>query len=116
LGPGVSAGSPFAAAGDGVTFGVRLTPRAKRPGFQGTAAGADGRVRLQVAVSAPPVDGAANAALVAWLAAARRVPKSALSIRSGAGGREKVLHIAGDAAALKQRLDGWLKSTADGAV
>lgn len=108
--------SPFAPAADGVTFGVRLTPRARRPGFQGTAAGTDGRVRLLVAVSAPPVDGAANIALVEWLAAAWRVPKSALSIRSGAGGREKVLHIAGDAAALKQRLDGWLKGIADGAV
>jgi hypothetical protein len=110
----LGAGSPFAHASDGVTFGVRLTPRAKRPGFHGVAAGADGRLRLLVAVAAPPVDGAANAALVEWLAAAWRVPKSALSLRSGAGGREKVVHLAGDAAALERRLDGWLEAAAVG--
>lgn len=100
--------SPFGRAGDGVTFGVRLTPRAKRPGFLGVAAGADGRPRLLVAVAAPPVDGAANTALIEWLAAAWRVPKSALSIRTGAGGREKVLHLAGDPDALERRLGEWL--------
>lgn len=105
-GPGMV--SPFGRTSDGVLVAVRLTPRARRAGVQGTGRDADGRPRLLVAVNAPPADGAANAALIALLAAAWRVPKSSLSIRTGAAAREKLLHLAGDPQMLVPRLDAWL--------
>lgn len=57
---------PFAAAtSGGVRIAVRLTPRAARNGIDGAAPGAGGRSALHLRVAAPPVEGAANAALVA---------------------------------------------------
>ena len=52
----------------------------------------------------PPVDGAANEALIAWLAKQLGVPRSAIVVRSGATGRLKLLRIDGDGAALGERL------------
>lgn len=48
---------------------------------------------LHVRVSAPPVDGAANSALIALIAETLSVPKSSVLFRSGETSREKVLHI-----------------------
>jgi hypothetical protein len=48
-----------------------------------------------VRVAAPPVEGAANAALIAFLAKTLGVPKSSLTIVSGAGARLKLIDIAG---------------------
>ncbi|MCC7538481.1 MAG: YggU family protein [Deltaproteobacteria bacterium] len=76
--------------GDGVTFEVRVVPRASRTAVAGEHDGA-----LKVAIAAPPVDGAANAALVAWLADALDVPKRAVSIVRGETGRSKVVRVLG---------------------
>ena len=68
---------PFAAAaGTGVRLAVRLTPRAARDGLDGAVAGPDGRQALRLRVAAPAVEGAANAALIAFVAASLRVRKS----------------------------------------
>jgi uncharacterized protein YggU (UPF0235/DUF167 family) len=48
-----------------------------------------------VRVAAPPVDGAANAALVRVLADALHVPPSAIRIVAGAAGRRKVVDVTG---------------------
>lgn len=50
---------------------------------------------LKVHLTAPPVDGAANEALIALLAERLHVPNRALRIVQGATGRQKVLEIAG---------------------
>ena len=66
-----------------------MTPRAARDeivGWQGEV--------LRVRVTAPPVGGAANTALVRLLAEALDVPKGALRIVRGATGREKVVAVA----------------------
>jgi uncharacterized protein len=44
-------------------------------------------------VTAPPVDGQANAELVALVARHFGVPRAAVSVRSGAGGRVKLVRI-----------------------
>jgi uncharacterized protein YggU (UPF0235/DUF167 family) len=62
---------------------VRLTPRGGREAIDGWAVDGDGRPYLKVRVAAPPVEGAANAALLALLAKALGVPKSSLSIVGG---------------------------------
>lgn len=70
----------------------------------GVAEEADGARVLKVAVSAPPEDGKANAALIELLARALKVPRGALSIAAGAASRRKLVDIAGDAETLRPRL------------
>ena len=72
---------------------VRLTPRGGREAIDGWATDGDGRPYLKVRVAAPPVEGAANAALLILLAKALGLPKSSLSIASGAGARLKLVEV-----------------------
>ncbi len=72
---------------------VRLTPRGGREAIDGWAVDGDGRPYLKVRVAAPPVEGAANAALLALLAKTLGVPRSSLSIASGAGARLKLVDL-----------------------
>jgi uncharacterized protein (TIGR00251 family) len=51
--------------------------------------------RLRVAVTAPPVDGKANAAVVEALAAALGVPRGAIEIVRGESGRRKTVRVRG---------------------
>ncbi len=63
----------------------------------------DGKPKIQL--KAPPVDGAANKALIAFLSEVMGVPKSAISIELGASGRTKRVEVAGvDDAELSRRL------------
>ena len=59
---------------------------------------------MKARVRVPPADGKANAALIALLAKALDVPKSAVRIVSGASARMKVVEIEGDSARLAIRL------------
>jgi uncharacterized protein YggU (UPF0235/DUF167 family) len=78
-----------------VRLAVRLTPRGGRDGSDGWASDADGRPYLKVRVACPPVEGEANAALIAFIAKSLRVPKSAVRLASGATARLKRLEIDG---------------------
>ena len=60
---------------------------------------------LRVRVSAVPDKGKANAAVVALIAKALGVPKSAVSVTSGETGRLKTLAVAGDGAAMAALID-----------
>lgn len=99
---------PYAAVEGGVQLALRLSPRASRTEVDGIVQDAEGRPLLKLRLAAPPVDGAANAALIALLAKALSLRKADIRIRSGEASRTKVLHLAGDPAALTQRLDAWL--------
>jgi uncharacterized protein (TIGR00251 family) len=80
---------------------VRLTPRGGRDRIDGWARDDAGRTYLKVRVSAPPVDGEANAALVKLIARALKLPASAVRIAAGETARTKQLEIDGvDGAAL----------------
>ncbi|MFD1787646.1 DUF167 domain-containing protein [Sphingomonas floccifaciens] len=74
---------------------VRVTPRSSRASL---GPGRDGA--LAARVTAPPVDGEANAAVIALVAKAFGVPKRDVRIVGGEASREKRLAIAGDPAAL----------------
>ena len=74
---------------------VRLTPRGGRDAVEGWAVDADGRPYLKVRVASPPVDGAANAALIAFMAKTLKIPRSAIRIASGETARIKRLELAG---------------------
>jgi uncharacterized protein (TIGR00251 family) len=69
---------------------VRVTPRARR---QAIGAMVDGV--LPVRLAAPPVEGAANKALIALLAEALGVPRSAVRLESGERGRRKRVRVSG---------------------
>ena len=74
---------------------MRLTPRGGRDAVDGWAVDADGRRLLKARVSAPPVEGEANAALIKLIAKTLGLPRSAVSLASGEGARVKILQIEG---------------------
>jgi uncharacterized protein YggU (UPF0235/DUF167 family) len=101
--------SPWRAAAGGVTVSLLVTPRARRNAVDGIAADADGGAVLKVAVTAAPEDGKANDAVITLLASSWHLPKGRFRVMRGAAARRKVLHVAGDPAALIGRM-----SAADG--
>ena len=91
---------PFDETPDGVRFSVRVLPRARRNEIAGIL-GDVVKVRLQ----APPVDGAANEALVSLLAESLGVPRREVRILGGASSRLKRIEVRGVTAQLaRQRL------------
>lgn len=86
-------------AGGTVRFGVLVAPRASREAVLGVHDGA-----LKIALTAPPVDGAANDALIAFLARALGVPKRALRITAGQTSRRKKVEVEGIATAAVRAL------------
>jgi uncharacterized protein len=78
----------------GVTFEVRVQPRASRTGISGEYQGA-----LKIRVTAPPVDDRANEALCRFLSECLNVPLSAVKILSGEKSRTKRVQVQGIAAA-----------------
>jgi uncharacterized protein len=105
-------GVPYAAVPEGLRVFVRLQPRARRARIEGVVTEPDGRVALKVAVTAPPEDGKANAALIALLGKSWRLPKSAIEIVGGITDRRKTLLLRGDPASLQATLSAHLASLA----
>jgi uncharacterized protein len=75
---------------DGVTFAVKVHPRAKKNAVTGEVGDA-----LKVALTAPPVDGKANAACIEFFAKLLNVPRSSVTIASGLSSRNKVIRVSG---------------------
>jgi hypothetical protein len=87
--------SAFAREGaGGAVLDLLVQPRASRTRVVGEH---DGRLKIQLA--APPVDGEANAALLAFLADALRVKRSEVALLAGESGRRKRVRVAGVTAA-----------------
>lgn len=74
----------------GVTIDIRVIPRARRSEIAGERDGA-----VLVRLAAPPVDGAANQALVALLADVLACPRRAVTIVSGDTARAKRIAVEG---------------------
>ena len=86
-----------------VFLAVRVTPRSSRA--EVTGVGEDGR--LHIRVTAAPVDGAANEAVVRLLASVLDVPPSAIAIVGGVSSRRKRVRIEGiDVDAIRARWPG----------
>ena len=82
------------------TIDIRVIPRASRTRVDGERAGA-----ILIRLAAPPVDGAANDALVAFLAEALDLPRRNITLVAGAASRNKRVKIDGlDADAVRARL------------
>ncbi|WP_324201574.1 DUF167 family protein [Chthonomonas sp.] len=85
---------------------IRLTPRSDRNGIDRYEEG-----KLYVRVTAAPVKGEANRALLALLAEALEIPKSHMELVSGTTAREKVVRIQGmEDAELSEKLQQRLKA------
>ncbi len=78
------------ASNDGVSFYVRVQPRASRDAIEGEYADA-----LRIRLTAPPVDDRANEALTRLLAERLNVPRAAVRIVAGEKSRRKRVVIAG---------------------
>lgn len=73
-----------------LSFAVRVIPRASKNEIVGEL---DGAVKIRI--KAPPIDGAANAELIAFLAKELKVPKRSIDVASGASSRSKTIRISG---------------------
>ena len=78
------------ATATGTLIRLRVQPRASRERLEGVR---DGYVRLRL--TAQPVDGAANAACIAFLAKVLAISRARIQLQAGEKSREKLLHIAG---------------------
>lgn len=72
-------------------FHVYIQPGAKKSGYAGEF---DGKAKIKVA--APPVEGAANEAVVQFFAKALKLPKSSVRICAGGLSRHKTIEIDAD--------------------
>jgi uncharacterized protein (TIGR00251 family) len=81
----------FSDARQGAAITVKVMPRARKTEVAGLMA--DGTIKIRVA--APPVDGAANQALVEFLAQALGLPKGQIEIIAGAASERKLISLVG---------------------
>ena len=85
----------------GVTFAVKVHPRAKKNAITGEVGDA-----LKVALTAPPVDGKANAACIEFFAKLLKLPRASVSIASGETSRNKTIRVVGlSAEEIRKRLE-----------
>jgi uncharacterized protein len=84
----------------GVTFAVKVHPRAKRNAITGEIGDA-----LKLALTAPPIDGRANEACIEFFANFLKVPHSSITIASGETSRRKMIRVTGlSAEQVRERL------------
>ena len=80
----------FSSSHDGVTFAVKIHPRAKKNAITGEVGDA-----LKLSITAPPVDGKANEACIDFFAKLLKVARSSVTIAAGQSSRNKVIRVAG---------------------
>jgi uncharacterized protein (TIGR00251 family) len=81
---------PIRESTDGLTFSVRVHPRAKKTAIIGEVGDS-----LKVALTAPPVDGKANDACIEFFAKLLKVPKTSVTIAAGLTSRNKTVRVVG---------------------
>ena len=87
----------------GVSFAVRLQPKAKKTAIIGELDGA-----LKLGVTEPPIEGRANDALVRFVAGLLKVARSSVTIAAGVSSRNKVIRVEGvTAEQVRFRLKVW---------
>jgi hypothetical protein len=97
---------PIHESAKGVTFAVKVHPRARKNAITGTVGDA-----LKLALTAPPVEGKANQAVIEFFSDLFQIPRSSVTIASGETSRNKVVRIAGlSRTVVEQRLSETLTS------
>jgi uncharacterized protein (TIGR00251 family) len=82
------------AVAGGVTLAVRAQPGAKKTAIVGVY-GEGSAAQLKIAVQAPPIEGRANSALIAFLADRFDLPKSQVELVAGESSRSKLFMLSG---------------------
>ena len=86
----------------GTSFTIKVHPRARKNAITGTVGDA-----LKLSLTAPPVDGKANQAVIEFFADFFQIPRASVTIASGETSRLKTVRIHGlSATQLRQRLAG----------
>lgn len=91
------------AVAGGVTLAVRAQPGAKKTAITGVY-GEGAAAQLKIAVQAPPIEGRANEALIAFLAAFFGLPRNRIELLTGELSRSKVFLVRGLTLAEVERL------------
>ena len=81
---------PIKESASGVTFAVKIHPRAKKSALTGEVGDA-----LKLSLTTPPVDGRANEACIEFFANLLKVARSSISIAAGHTSRNKVIRVVG---------------------
>jgi uncharacterized protein (TIGR00251 family) len=81
---------PLHESNGGVSFAVKVHPRAKKNAITGELGDA-----LKVSLTTPPVEGRANEACVEFFAKLLKVPRSSVTIAAGQTSRNKVVRVVG---------------------
>ena len=96
---------PLKESANGVSFAVKVHPRAHKDAITGTIGDA-----LKLALTAPPVDGKANQAVIEFFADLFAISRSSVTIASGETSRTKVIRVSGiSAEQVRQKLQSALK-------
>jgi uncharacterized protein len=82
--------TPFRETPGGVTFAIKVHPRAKKNAITGELGDA-----LKVSLTAPPVEGKANEACIDFFGKLLEVPRSSITIAAGHTSRNKVIRVIG---------------------
>jgi uncharacterized protein len=91
---------PVQESAKGITFAVKVHPRARKNAITGLVGDA-----LKLAITAPPVEGKANQAVTEFFADLFAIPRSSVTIASGETSRNKIVRISGlGRGSLEQRL------------
>jgi uncharacterized protein len=81
---------PLQESASGITFAVKVRPRARKNGITGEFGDA-----LKLSRTSPPVDGRANEACIEFFAKLLMVPQSSVTIASGQTSHRKVIRVSG---------------------
>jgi uncharacterized protein len=95
---------PLNESAKGITFAIKVHPRARKNAITGTVGDA-----LKLALTAPPVEGKANQSVIEFFADLFEIPRSSVTIASGETSRNKVVRISGmSRQVVEERLAGML--------
>ena len=90
----------------GVSFSIKVQPRARKNAITGAVGDA-----LKLALTAPPVEGKANQAVIEFFADLFEIPRSSVTIASGETSRNKVVRVSSvNKQMVEKRLAGMLAS------
>jgi uncharacterized protein len=81
---------PVQETASGIAFAVKVHPKAKKNSITGEVGDA-----LKISLTAPPIDGRANAACVEFMAKLLKVPGSSVTIAFDQSSRNKIIRVAG---------------------
>ena len=91
---------PVTESAKGLTFSIKVHPRARKNAITGIVGDA-----LKLSLTAPPVEGRANQAVIEFFSDLFQIPRSSVTIASGETSRNKVVRVAGvSRAVVEQRL------------